>query len=105
MSIRLEVLLLFLAGMLVTYIPRMLPALFIGKLTFSPKFERFLKLIPYTAMTALIFPGILKVDSNHPAVGLVGGGVAALLAYWKMPLIVCVIGAVLADVVVYLVLE
>lgn len=103
MSVRIEVLLLFLAGMLVTYLPRMLPALFIGKLSFSPKFEKFLKLIPYTAMAALIFPGILRVDSNHPAVGLVGGAIAALLAYLKLPLIICVIGAVLADVVVYLI--
>ena len=39
---------------LVTFIPRLIPALFIDKLDFSPKVEKFLNLIPYTALAALI---------------------------------------------------
>ena len=54
---------------LVTYLPRMLPAFVIDKLHLSPKAEKFLKLIPYTAMAALIFPGIITIDDNgFPAV-------------------------------------
>ena len=41
----------------VTFIPRLIPALFIDRLNFSPKFEKFLNLIPYTALAALICPG------------------------------------------------
>ena len=58
--IRMEVLLIILGMTAVTYIPRALPAVILDKLKFSAKVEKFLKLIPYTAMTALIFPGILS---------------------------------------------
>ena len=47
---------------LVTYIPRAIPAVLIDKMRFGKKAEQFLSLIPYTAMTALIFPGILTMD-------------------------------------------
>lgn len=53
---RTDILIMILGMTLVTYIPRALPAVLIGKLKFRPKFEKFLKLIPYTAMAALIFP-------------------------------------------------
>ena len=52
---------LLIAGMAaVTYIPRLVPSLFMGRVRLSPKFEKFLRLIPYTAMASLIFPGVLS---------------------------------------------
>ncbi|MBQ2369753.1 MAG: AzlD domain-containing protein, partial [Peptococcaceae bacterium] len=48
--IRMEVLLIILGMTAVTYIPRALPAVILDKLKFSAKVEKFLKLIPYTAM-------------------------------------------------------
>ena len=96
--------LLLLGGMmLVTYLPRLLPLFFVDKIKIGGRLERFLKLIPYTAMSALIFPGILTVDAN-PLVGIVGGGVAATLAFLKCPVMVCVLAAIAADFVVYLIL-
>lgn len=99
----LQVFLLILGMTLVTYLPRMLPAFVIDKLHLSPKAEKFLKLIPYTAMAALIFPGIITIDDN-PMVGIVGGLVAAALAWKKCPVMVCVLGAIAADLIVYLVI-
>ena len=75
-----SVLLLILGMALVTYIPRALPAIWMERLHFGPRFEKFLNLIPYTAMAALIFPGVLTVDSGRPWIGLVGAAAAAFPA-------------------------
>jgi branched-subunit amino acid transport protein len=100
--IRMEVLLIILGMTAVTYIPRALPAVILDKLKFSVKVEKFLKLIPYTAMTALIFPGIFTVDTAHPAIGIVGGLVAILLAWRKVQVIICVLAAIGADILLYM---
>lgn len=71
---------------LVTFIPRLIPALFIDKLNFSPKVEKFLNLIPYTALAALICPGVLTVDNQLWYIGLIGAVVAAGLAWKKVPI-------------------
>ncbi len=86
---------------LVTYLPRVLPSLLVGRMSFSPKVEKFLRLIPYTAMAALIFPGVISVDAARPEIGLVGGAVAGVLAWRKVPVIVCVVAAILVDVLLY----
>lgn len=100
--IRMEILLIILGMTAVTYIPRALPAVILDKLKFSAKVEKFLKLIPYTAMTALIFPGIFTVDTAHPAIGIVGGLVAILLAWRKVQVIICVLAAIGADILLYM---
>ncbi len=99
---RTEHLLLIFGMALVTYIPRALPAALIEKTRFGPKTEKFLRLIPYTAMTALVFPGVLAVDAARPEIGVVGVLTAALLAWKKCPIMVCVLGAVGADLLLYL---
>ena len=78
-------LIFILAMAAVCFIPRAIPAVLLDKMHFGPKAEKFLKLIPYPAMAALIFPGVLTVDSTNPVVGIVGGLVAAVLA-WKSSL-------------------
>ena len=92
---------LILGMALVTYVPRALPVLFIDKIKLHPKVEKFLRLIPYTAMSALIFPGVVLVDPNHLYIGIVGGIVAAILAWKKAPLMVCVLAAIAADFLLY----
>ena len=86
---------------LVTFIPRLIPALFIDKLIFSPKFEKFLNLIPYTALAALICPGVLTVDNQLCYIGLIGAIVAAGLAWKKVPLGAIVILTVVILIAVY----
>ena len=99
---RLEIVLLVLGMTLVTYIPRALPAVFLDKIRLSPRLERFLNLIPYTAMAALIFPGVLTVDTTQPLVGIQGGVTALVLAWRKCPLMVCVLAAIGVDFILYL---
>ena len=85
----------------VTFIPRLIPALFIDKLDFSPKVEKFLNLIPYTALAALICPGVLTVDNQLWYIGLIGATVAAGLAWKKVPLGAIVILTVVILIAVY----
>lgn len=98
---RTDVMLLVLGMALVTHIPRALPAVLLERLKLGPKLEKFLNLIPYTAMAALIFPGVLTVDSN-PFIGIAGGLTALLLAWRKCPLMVCVLAAIGVDFLLYL---
>lgn len=86
---------------LATFIPRLIPALFIDKLNFSPKFEKFLDLIPYTALAALICPGVLTVDADLWYIGLIGALVAACLAWKKAPMGAIVIITVIVLIAVY----
>lgn len=99
-----DIALLILGMTLVTYIPRAIPAVLVDKMHFGPKMEQFLKLIPYTAMAALIFPGVVLVDAAHPIIGIAGGLLAGVLAWKKRPVMVCVLAAIVADFVLYLVL-
>ncbi|MBQ9112677.1 MAG: AzlD domain-containing protein [Clostridia bacterium] len=97
-----NVYLLILGMMLVTYIPRVLPAFIVDKLKFGKRFGKFINMIPYTAMTALIFPGILQTDAEHWYIGAVGGIVAIILAcFKKIPSAVIVMASVLSVMAVY----
>ena len=96
-----DVMILVLGMSLVTYIPRALPAVLMDRMKLGPKVEKFLNLIPYTAMAALIFPGVITVDAN-PVIGIAGGLTALILAWRKCPLVVCVLAAIGVDFVLYL---
>jgi branched-subunit amino acid transport protein len=88
--------------MVVTYIPRILPSFLLDKITLGTKAKKFLNLIPYTAMTALIFPSILSVDANHWWIGALGGMVAILLSLFKkIPSALVVVLSVLALMGIY----
>ena len=99
---RVDIILMILGMAAVTYIPRALPAVIIDKLHFGTKVEKFLKLIPYTAMSALVFPGVFAVDASRPEIGLVVCAVAGVLAWLKMPVMVCVVAAIAADIILYI---
>lgn len=86
---------------LVTFIPRLIPAIFVNKLNFGPKIEKFLNLIPYTALASLICPGVLTVDSQLWYIGLIGAVIAAGLSWKKVPLGAIVILTVVILVTVY----
>lgn len=101
---RADIWLIILCMMLVTFIPRALPAIFVGKVKFGPKMEKFLNLIPYTAMTALIFPGVITVDTANPVIGVAGGTLALILAWKKCPVIICVLAAIAVDFILYCVI-
>jgi len=70
----------------VTAVPRVLPAFLPSEMELPSWVRRWLAAVPYAALGALIFPGILSVDPSRPWVGLLGG-LGALLPAWKgMPL-------------------
>ena len=83
-----------------TYIPRVLPALFMDKIQVSGRFSTFLQLIPYTAMASLIFLAILYVDDNI-WVGIVAGVVAVIASLKKLPIIGVVLSSVIVCVIFY----
>lgn len=93
--------LMILGCALVTFIPRLLPAIFVGKINLGKKTEKFLNLIPYTALTALIVPGVLTVDNQLWYIGLIGAVVAAALSWKKVPLGAIVILTVVILITVY----
>ena len=88
----------------VTFIPRAIPAVLMDKLKFGKRVEHFMRLIPYTAMTALIFPGVIAIDATRPYIGLTGGAVAAVLAWLKVPVMFCVLATIAVDMLLYIVI-
>ena len=93
--------LMILGCAIVTFIPRLLPAVLMGKINFNRKVEKFLDLIPYTALAALIVPGVLTVDNQLWYIGLIGAVVAAALSWKKVPLGAIVILTVIILICVY----
>ncbi|SFA80975.1 Branched-chain amino acid transport protein [Lentibacillus halodurans] len=79
---------------LVTMIPRIIPAFIVDRLQFRDWVNRWLNAIPFAALGALIFPGILNVIPDQPLFGLLGGLAAAGLAYLGLNIILVVIGAI-----------
>lgn len=100
-----NIIILILGMTLVTYIPRAIPAVLIDKMKFGGKTEKFLKLIPYTAMSALIFPSVFTVDTANPVIGIAGGAIAGILAWKKCPVMICVLAAIAADILLYLIIK
>lgn len=89
------------AGMaVVTYLPRLLPAVFLDRYQFPGWFQKWLQAIPYAALGALIFPGVLLVKEDQPLLGLAGGVVAFLLALLEVHITLVMVGAVLTVIVI-----
>jgi branched-subunit amino acid transport protein len=72
---------LMIAGMcVVTFVPRVIPLLLGRDLVLPAWIRRWLSFFPYSALGALIFPGILTVIPGRQWIGVAAGAVAALLA-------------------------
>lgn len=80
----------------VTMLPRMIPAYIVDRIHFPDWLNRWLNAIPYAALGALIYPGILSVRPEDPHIGIIGGLVAIVLAYIGLNVILVVIGAIAA---------
>ncbi|MBQ9275158.1 MAG: AzlD domain-containing protein [Succinivibrio sp.] len=76
---------------LATYPLRLIPALLVSHLKFSTYLRRVFRLIPYTALTALVFPGIIFSLEEHVYIAAAGALCAALCALIKLPLSATVI--------------
>lgn len=88
--------LLIIIGMsIATMVPRIIPSFVVDKLQFRPWVNRLLNAIPYAALGALVFPGILSVIPSEPMIGVLGGVVAIILAYFGLNVVFVVLGAII----------
>ena len=99
-----KIMILILAMMAVTYIPRAIPAILVEKMRFGEKTEMFLSLIPYTAMTALIFPGVLSMDGDRMWIGMIGAMTAVLLSWRRVPIMLVIGGSIAVVMAAYLII-
>jgi branched-subunit amino acid transport protein len=87
--------------MLVTYIPRVFPLLFLSNKEINPKLERFLKLIPYTSLSILIIRGILTLETSLIPAAIIGIGASGFLSYRFKNLVLSVfVGIMLSFLVI-----
>lgn len=82
---------------LVTYIPRLLPMIWLTKKELGPKMKRFLQFIPATSLSILIVRGILTASKDMFLPTLVGISLAGIVAYFKQNLILAVFTGLVAS--------
>ncbi|HEY1720913.1 MAG TPA: AzlD domain-containing protein [Magnetospirillaceae bacterium] len=87
----------------VTMIPRALPALFAGRWQPPRKVRQWLDAVPYAALGALVFPGIITSDITHWQAGAAAGVASLVAALLRAPAFICGAVAVGAAIVVRLI--
>lgn len=85
---------------LVTYIPRLLPLLFLTDKNLNPRLEQFLQYIPHTSLSILIIRGILTSSRDLFLPSIVGISIAGIISYYKPNLVLSVILSILASFIV-----
>ncbi|GAB6098221.1 AzlD domain-containing protein [Halanaerocella petrolearia] len=86
---------LLIIGMaVVTYIPRMFPLVLLQKIKLPSFIKQILEFIPYAALGALIFPGILSSTGTVQS-AMLGGMVAIILAFYRFNLLLIVLSSIL----------
>lgn len=78
----------------VTYIPRLLPMMFLKDMKLPAYLKVFLQFIPYAALGALIFPGILTSTGDMPSAAA-GGALAVILSLARANVMIVVLGGIL----------
>lgn len=79
----------------VTYLIRMLPFTLFRRQIRSRFVRSLLYYLPYAVLSAMTFPAVFYATGNH-LTAAVGTGVALLLAYCRLPLIVVAVAASVA---------
>ena len=96
---------LVIAMALATYIPRMLPMVLLQNVKLPAYVKAFMKLIPYAALGALIFPGALtSAGPEHLGAAVLGCSLSILLAWFGTNLILVVAGGIAGSFLVNLLL-
>jgi branched-subunit amino acid transport protein len=80
---------------IVTMLPRLVPVFIVDKAKYPDWVNRWLDAIPYAALGALIFPGIMSVIPDKPLIGILGGMVAIFISFFEVNVIISVLGAIL----------
>jgi branched-subunit amino acid transport protein len=72
----------------------MLPVVFLSNMRLTGFLNSFLRFVPYAALGALIFPGVLFSTGNMNS-ALVGGLLAIILALLRLNIMIVVSGGIL----------
>lgn len=80
---------------IVTYLPRLLPLLLFQKVSLPPKVHQFLSFIPFAMLGALIIPGVFS-STGHLYTALLGFIAAVILSLFRLPVIIPIIGSIIA---------
>lgn len=94
-----NVILLIIGMMLVTYIPRLLPFIMVTGKKLPDNVNRFLEFVPYTALGALIIPGVFSATPEMPQASLIGIVFCLIFAWYKGGIIISVLGSVIVTLV------
>ncbi|MEQ8201585.1 MAG: AzlD domain-containing protein [Syntrophomonadaceae bacterium] len=78
---------------IVTYLPRMLPVVFLKGVHLPRFWMAFLRYVPFAALGALIFPGILS-STGDTASAVCGGAAALLLSWARINIVLIVVGSI-----------
>lgn len=86
---------LIILGMaLVTYIPRVIPFVTISERKLPRRLKLFLEFVPFTALGALIIPGVFTAIDGQWMISLTGALVAFVLSWKKGGMILPVISSI-----------
>lgn len=84
------------AGMfLVTYLPKVIPFLFLKDRNLPKFIQRFLQYIIFAILGSLIFPGILT-STNNIYSAIFGGICAVFLSLFKLNITIVILGTILS---------
>ena len=89
---------LILGMMLVTYIPRLVPFLFISDRELPKRLKGFLKSVPYVALGALIIPGVFSATPIMPIAAIIGIAFAFIYSWLRGGIMVPVFGSIIITV-------
>ena len=78
---------------IVTYLPRMLPLVLLGRVELPPFWQGVLKNVPYAALGALIVPDIFFIQDDI-FFGVIGFAAAVITAWFGANVIIVVLAAV-----------
>lgn len=85
---------------LVTYLPRLLPLMFISKMELSYNRRKFLEFIPYTSLSILIVRGILTSSQEMLLPTIIGLSTSGIVAYLNSNLVLSVGSGIIAAFII-----
>lgn len=94
---------LILLMMLVTYIPRVLPFYIVSTENLPRIVLRFLILVPYTTLGALVIPGVFSAIPEMPLASLGGIGFAIIYSWNKGGIIIPVLGSIVVALIIFMI--
>lgn len=100
--IRIEILILIIGMVLVTYIPRLIPFVVLRADKIPEKWRNLLGHIPHAALGALLLPGFIDGIAGNMLASVTGMIAAGLILWWKPNILLAMLGAVSASFLVML---